>query len=83
MKTSYQNAPVYVTCYGFDKNLSSYPMSIIHDGLQYRFVDAGIRCKVKRGNLVTEIFTLSDGLRTFRLRSNDQGNSWVLLGIIS
>jgi len=82
VKTSYKNAQVYVTCYGFDKNLSSYPRSIVYDGLSYSFVDSGIRCKVKKGSFVSEIFTLSDGIRTFRLRSDDSGNSWVLLGII-
>lgn len=81
MKMLNINESVYITSHGFSKNHAMYPRCMVFQGVRYNFVDAGIRLTVRKNNSLVEIFTLSDGYRTFRLRSNDNGMNWILLGI--
>lgn len=75
------NSPVSVTAIGFGKNMQAYPRRIEIDGIAYRFTDAGIRAVVNTGGRFTQVLTLSDGLRNFCLRSENNGGSWMLLSI--
>lgn len=75
------NSPVSVTAIGFGKNMQAYPRRIEIDGIAYRFTDAGIRTVVNTGGRFAQVLTLSDGLRNFCLRSENNGGSWMLLSI--
>jgi hypothetical protein len=49
------------------------------EGSTYDFLDAGIRTIIGSGGKVAQIFTMTDGMRDYRLRSDN--GSWTLLGI--
>ena len=75
------NEPVAVTAVGFKKDLAAYPRRIVYEGATYDFLDAGLRCLIRQGERIAEIFTLSDGHSQFRLRSDNRDGSWTLLSI--
>jgi hypothetical protein len=75
------NEFVAITEMGFKKNLAAYPRRMEFRGTIYTFLDAGLRCLVRRGSETTELLTLSDGTSHFRLRSDNHGGSWTLLSI--
>ena len=78
------NEKVTITQLGFKKNLSAYPRRMEYQGAIYEFLDAGLRCLVKSGGgTIAEILTMTDGIRQYQLRTNNNGGSWTLLGIIS
>lgn len=81
MKSVAINEQVAVTQVGFKKNLSAYPRRMEFRGSVYEFIDAGIRCLVRRGSQLSEIITLTDGRSEFRLRSDNRGGDWTLLSI--
>lgn len=75
------NSPVAVTSIGFGKGMRAYPRRIEHDGASINFTDAGIRTVVNTGGCMAQILNMSDGLRNFCLRSDNNGGSWMLLSI--
>lgn len=77
------NLPVTVTAVGFRKNLIAYPRRIEFDGDTYSFIDAGLRCLVQSGSKIAEIFTLSDGVNEYCLKSENNDGRWTLLSIAS
>jgi hypothetical protein len=76
------NKRVIVTSLGFRKNLAAYPKRIEFQGKTYNFIDAGLRCLVRQGERIAEILTLSDGTADFRLRHNNDDNTWTLLSMV-
>lgn len=76
------NEIVNVTAMGFKKNLAAYPRRMEYQGVTYDFIDAGLRCLIRCKGRIAEIFTLSDGFSSYRLRSDDNGANWMLLDII-
>ena len=81
MKNTTINSPVSVTAMGFGRNLRAYPRRIEHDGTTISLTDAGIRTVVNTGGRMAQILNMSDGLRNFCLRSDNNGGSWMLLSI--
>lgn len=77
------NETVNVTAMGFRKNLAAYPRRMEFQGITYDFIDAGLRCLVRCGERIAEIITLTDGLSSYRLRSDNNGSNWTLLSIIN
>ena len=77
------NEKVTITQLGFKKNLSAYPRRMEYQGAVCEFLDAGLRCLVRSGGNVAEILTMTDGIRQYRLRTDNNGGAWTLLGIIS
>lgn len=75
------NSPVAITSIGFKKNMAAYPRRMEYLGATYEFIDAGIRCMVRQGTMISEILTVSDGQSLFRLRTDNHGNDWTLLSI--
>ena len=75
------NSPVSVTAMGFGRNLRAYPRRIEFGGASISFTDAGIRTVVNTGGRVAQVLNMSDGLRSFCLRSDNNGGSWMLLSI--
>lgn len=77
------NQEVSVIRMGFKKSLAAYPRRIEFQGNVYDFVDAGVRCLVRKGSSLSEIVTMSDGNAYFRMRSDNHGGNWTLLSIFS
>lgn len=77
------NENVAVTAMGFKKNLAPYPRRMEFRGVIYDFIDAGLRCLIRKGSHVSEVLTLSDGQAYFHLRSDNHGGNWMLLSIES
>lgn len=75
------NEKVSVTSLGFRKNLEIYPRRIEFRGNTYYFLDAGLRCFVRQGEKIAEVFTMSDGISRYHLRSENNGVNWTLLSI--
>ena len=83
MSQTHINEVVAVTAVGFRKNLAAYPRRIEFRGVTYNFIDAGLRCLIRHGNLIAEILTLSDGIFDYHLRTDNMGANWILLSIAS
>ncbi len=66
---------------GFRKDLTAYPRQMEFDGATYSFIDAGLGCIVRSGERLSQIFTLSDGKQSFRLRSDNRGGIWTLVSM--
>lgn len=75
------NKEVNVTRLGFKKDLRAYPRQVEYEGDTYDFIDAGISCTVRSGELTKQILTLTDGRSQFRLRGDERGSAWTLLSI--
>lgn len=75
------NQPVIITAMGFGRDMRTIPRRMEYDGRTYNFVDAGLRMTIHRGGLLSQIITMSDGSRYFRLRSDNHGGTWTLLDI--
>ena len=77
------NELVAVTAMGFRKNLAAYPRRMEFRGVTYNFIDAGLRCLVRKGEMIAEILTLSDGQAEYHLKTDNQTCNWTLLSIAS
>lgn len=75
------NAPVNILSMGFGRDMRAIPRRMELDGQQIDFVDNGLCTTIKHGDRMAQIMALSDGLRTFRLRSDNHGGSWTLLSV--
>lgn len=73
------NVPVSITAIRFDRKMRSIPRCMEWGGRTYRFVDRGISVISKRGQIVSNTITLSDGVQDFCLRQS--GGCWTLLGV--
>ena len=83
MKRTDINEQVNVTSIGFRKNLVAYPRRMEFRGVTYNFIDAGIRCLVRRGSVIAEIITLTDGIANYLLKKDNASGGWTLLGIVA
>lgn len=81
MKKQIINQPANITVVGFDKETNAFPRQMEYKGLTYNFIDKGFSCRVKTGDRITQILTLSDGESQFWLRRGIGG--WTLLGMCS
>lgn len=73
------NSPVDVTAIGFGRGMRAYPRRIEFEGVAYDFIDAGLRTVVRSGERISQIFTMTDGRKNYRLKS--EGNNWTLLSV--
>jgi hypothetical protein len=83
MKKVHINEAVSITAIGFNKNLSAYPRRMEFHGSTYNFIDSGLRCLVRHGERIAEVFTLSDGVSDYHIRRDHHGMGWTLLSIAS
>jgi hypothetical protein len=79
--THFINKPVAITAVAFRKNHAVYPRSMEFDGTRYHFLDAGLSCVIRHGSRLTQVLTMTDGHRQFRLRSDNKGGLWTLVCI--
>jgi hypothetical protein len=77
------NKEVNVTAWYFKnrrKNLMSYPKRIEYDRREYTFAE-GLRLLVRQGKQAVQLFDMTDGNDNFRLRFDDQLQTWTLISI--
>ena len=77
----YLNQPIDVTSFYFSPGprTRSFPKRIEIEGRQLDFLESGLRCLVRKGQGIVQIFNMSDGRDLYRLSFEpDQGN-WTLL----
>lgn len=71
--------PVHITALGFSRNMRTFPRRMEFEGVTYDFVDAGLRTTLRSGEQIAQIFTMSDGARDYRIKSDN--GCWTLLGM--
>jgi hypothetical protein len=78
------NSEVEVTAWFFraeprSRRLKSFPKRMTWGGRDYNFIEDGLRYLVRTGQQLVELFDMSDGQATYRLRQD--GDRWTLLGV--
>jgi len=76
--TYFLNQDVDVTAYYF-KGGKSFPRRIQMGNDELTFIESGLKCLVKTGQQIIEIFNMSDGRDYYTLRHNQGQSNWVLL----
>ncbi|PID31688.1 hypothetical protein CR970_04475 [Candidatus Saccharibacteria bacterium] len=76
------NKEVNITALYFKnrKQLVGYPKRMEYDRQEYIFAE-GLRYLVQRGKQVIQLFDMTDGTSSFRLRFDEQAQSWTLVSI--
>ena len=72
------NQEVNVTSYYFTKG-RTFPRRIQIDNNELVFIESGLRCLVKKGQELIEIFNMSDGRDQYRLKFEPSNMHWTLL----
>lgn len=73
------NSPVDITAVGFGRGMRAYPKRMEWAGKTYTFIDRGICVTSRRGETITSMLTMSDGIQSFCLRCS--GAKWTLIGV--
>ena len=75
------NKEVSVSSYYFqqNKNFKSFPKQIELDGTRYTFIENGLRLLVRKGQQLVELFDMTDGRHTYRLRL--ESGHWTLVSM--
>lgn len=85
METTKQNInkEVNVTAWYFrgrHERFTSFPKRIEFDHREYTFAE-GLRMLVQKGKRAVQLFDMTDGDNNFRLRFDDQQQTWTLVSI--
>lgn len=77
------NKEVSVTALYFrgNQSLKSFPKRMEYNGREYTFVESGLRYLVHKGQQMTQIFDMTDGMTNYRLRFDDSQQLWTLVDI--
>lgn len=75
---SYQNQEINVTSFYF-RGQRLFPRQIEWDGEHLSFLETGLRCLVRKGAELVQIFNMSDGQRLYRLSFEPTNRTWKLL----
>lgn len=75
------NQEVNVSSFYFrnNKGLKSFPKQIEWQGRFVTFAGEGLRYLVKQGEKAVQLFDMTDGQATYRLRTD--GSRWTLVGV--
>lgn len=76
------NKEVNITAWYFNKSrrMVGYPKRMEFNREEYVFAD-GLRYLVQQGKRVTQLFDMTDGTSNYRLRFDEQAQSWTLVSI--
>jgi hypothetical protein len=77
------NKEVNVTAWYFrnrHQRFTSYPKRMEYEQREYNFAE-GLRLLVRKGKQAVQLFDMTDGNDNFRLRFDDQHQTWTLLSI--
>ena len=78
--TQVLNQEVDVTAYYFAGGKTrGFPKRVQYNGNELTFAENGLRCLVKKGQDLIEIFNMSDGRKQYRLRFEPNDRCWTLL----
>lgn len=72
------NESVNVTGYYFAKG-RTFPSRVQYGNHELYFEQSGLRCLVKKGQEIIEIFNMSDGRDQYRLMFEPSVRNWTLL----
>jgi hypothetical protein len=72
------NRPINVTGYYFAKG-RTFPSRVQYGNRELYFEPTGLRCLVKKGQEMFEIFNMSDGRDQYRLKFEPTARNWTLL----
>ncbi len=77
------NKEVAVTALYFqgNGNIKSFPKRIEFEGREVTFVESGLRFLIQKGQRLTQIFDMTDGVANYRLRFDDSEKLWTLIDI--
>ena len=77
------NKEVSVTAVYFQNNqeLKSFPKRIEFDGREYTFLESGLRYLVQKGHQLVQVFDMTDGVASYRLKFDAQQRLWTLVDI--
>lgn len=78
------NSEVEVTAWFFraepqSHRLKSFPKRMTWGGRDYNFATDGLRYLIRQGQNLVQLFDMSDGQATYRLRQD--GDHWTLVGV--
>jgi hypothetical protein len=80
MDTQTINKEVQVNAFYFvkhTKNFKMFPKEVEVDGEQHTFHESGLQYLIRKGQQLVELFDMSDGRDTYRLRLQD--GHWTLV----
>lgn len=69
---------VNVTSFYFNR-ARLFPRAIEYEGRELSFVENGLRCLVKKGQELVQIFNMTDGQSLYRLSFEPGSRTWKLL----
>lgn len=77
------NKEVAITAVYFrkDQNLKSFPKRMEFDGQEYMFIESGLRYLVAKGHSFVELFDMTDGETTYRLKHDKSDATWTLVAM--
>jgi len=75
------NKDVAITAVYFrGRQFKMFPKSMEYNGDTYTFAESGLQYQVKKGESAVQLFDMTDGAATYRLK-HDQQNNWTLVTI--
>ncbi len=77
------NKEVTVTAVYFrgQGDLKSFPKRMEYNGQEYTFVESGLRFLIHKGQRLTQIFDMTDGMANYRLKFDGNDKLWTLMDI--
>jgi hypothetical protein len=78
------NKEVTVTSMYFknrSRQLQAYPRRIEFEGAEYTFIESGFRYLVQKGQQFVELFDMTDGVNSYRLKFDNHEHTWTLVGM--
>lgn len=63
------------------RELKSYPKRMEYNGNTVNFIESGLQYLIKRGQKMVQIFDMSDGQDTYRLKFDENEFNWILVNI--
>ncbi len=80
------NQEVAITAWYFCRDhtaarLTGFPERMEFEGEQYYFTKSGVRCLVRKGCALAEVFRMSDGKQWYRLQFEPWRDVWTLMDV--
>ena len=63
------------------RGLKSFPKRMEYNGNTYTFLESGLQYLIKRGQKMIQIFDMTDGHYTYRLKFDEGEFNWTLVNI--
>jgi len=61
--------------------IKSFPKRLEFDGQENPFVESGLRYLIQKGQKLVELFDMTDGVSSYRLKFETDQNTWTLVGM--